>query len=115
MFLCIYIYIYICVCVCVCVCTFFSLFFHSNDDKITFISLYNVLCHVCICLPLTLIGYSCAVNKILFYSILLPPLYLKYVLLFTKYYKYPGLSCSKLTMSLVNDSLKFTSSDTQIC
>ena len=26
-----------------------------------------------------------------------------------------GLSCSKLTMSLVNDSLKFTSSDTQIC
>ena len=27
----------------------------------------------------------------------------------------PGLSCSKLTMSLVNDSLKFASSDTQIC
>ena len=27
----------------------------------------------------------------------------------------PGPSCSKLTMSLVNDSLKFTSSDTQIC
>ena len=26
-----------------------------------------------------------------------------------------GPSCSKLTMSLVNDSLKFTSSDTQIC
>ena len=26
----------------------------------------------------------------------------------------PGLCCSKLTMSLVNDSLKFTSSDTQI-
>ena len=26
-----------------------------------------------------------------------------------------GSSCSKLTMSLVNDSLKFTSSDTQIC
>ena len=26
----------------------------------------------------------------------------------------PGLSCSKLTMSLVNDSLKFTSTDTQI-
>ena len=25
-----------------------------------------------------------------------------------------GPSCSKLTMSLVNDSLKFTSSDTQI-
>ena len=25
------------------------------------------------------------------------------------------ISCSKLTMSLVNDSLKFTSSDTQIC
>ena len=77
-------YIYVCVCVCVfmcvcvyvCVCiwicTFFSLslFFQSNDDKITFISLYNILCHVCICLPLTLIGYSCAVNKILFYSIL---------------------------------------------
>ena len=27
----------------------------------------------------------------------------------------PGPSCSKLSMSLVNDSLKFTSSDTQIC
>ena len=27
----------------------------------------------------------------------------------------PGPSCSKLTSSLVNDSLKFTSSDTQIC
>ena len=26
-----------------------------------------------------------------------------------------GPGCSKLTMSLVNDSLKFTSSDTQIC
>ena len=26
-----------------------------------------------------------------------------------------GPSCSKLTMSLVNDSLKFTSSDTQLC
>ena len=26
-----------------------------------------------------------------------------------------GPSCSKLTMSLVNDLLKFTSSDTQIC
>ena len=26
-----------------------------------------------------------------------------------------GPSCSKLTMSLVNDSLKFTSIDTQIC
>ena len=29
--------------------------------------------------------------------------------------KTSGPSCSKLTMSLVNDSLKFTSSDTQIC
>ena len=29
--------------------------------------------------------------------------------------KISGPSCSKLTMSLVNDSLKFTSSDTQIC
>ena len=29
--------------------------------------------------------------------------------------KQPGPNCSKLTMSLVNDSLKFTSSDTQIC
>ena len=28
--------------------------------------------------------------------------------------KRPGPSCSKLIMSLVNDSLKFTSSDTQI-
>ena len=28
--------------------------------------------------------------------------------------KKPGPSCSKLTTSLVNDSLKFTSSDTQI-
>ena len=27
----------------------------------------------------------------------------------------PVPSCSKLTMSLVNDSLKFTSSDMQIC
>ena len=27
----------------------------------------------------------------------------------------PRPSCSKLTMLLVNDSLKFTSSDTQIC
>ena len=30
-------------------------------------------------------------------------------------YCYTGPSCSKLTMSLVNDSLKFTSIDTQIC
>ena len=30
-------------------------------------------------------------------------------------YQQSGPSCSKLTMSLVNDSLKFTSSDTQIC
>ena len=29
--------------------------------------------------------------------------------------KSSGPICSKLTMSLVNDSLKFTSSDTQIC
>ena len=29
--------------------------------------------------------------------------------------KNSGPSCSKLTASLVNDSLKFTSSDTQIC
>ena len=28
---------------------------------------------------------------------------------------FPGPSCSKLTTSLVNDSLKFTSSDMQIC
>ena len=27
----------------------------------------------------------------------------------------PGPSCSKLTMSLVNDLLKFTSNDMQIC
>ena len=27
----------------------------------------------------------------------------------------PGPSCSKLTTSLVNDSLKFSLSDTQIC
>ena len=33
---------------------------------------------------------------------------------FTPAYR-PGPSCSKLTMSLVNDWLKFTSSDTQIC
>ena len=59
--------IYICICMCMYI---FFLFFQSNDDKITFISLYNVLGHVCICLPLTLIGYSYAVNKILFYSIL---------------------------------------------
>ena len=61
-------YIYICTCICMCMYIFLS-FFQSNDDKITFISLYNVLCHVCIYLPLTLIEY-CAVNKILFYSIL---------------------------------------------
>ena len=30
-------------------------------------------------------------------------------------YDTPGPSCSKLTTSLVNDSLKFTSSDMQIC
>ena len=30
-------------------------------------------------------------------------------------YKLARPSCSKLTMSLVNDLLKFTSSDTQIC
>ena len=29
--------------------------------------------------------------------------------------QFSGPSCSKLTTSLVNDSLKFTSSDTQIC
>ena len=29
--------------------------------------------------------------------------------------KRPGPSCSKLTMSLVYDSLKFSLSDTQIC
>ena len=29
--------------------------------------------------------------------------------------KQSGPSCSKLTTSLVNDSLKFTSSDTQVC
>ena len=28
---------------------------------------------------------------------------------------YPGPSCSKLTMLLVNDLLKFTSNDMQIC
>ena len=30
-------------------------------------------------------------------------------------HKWPGPSCSKLTTSLVNDLLKFTLSDTQIC
>ena len=30
-------------------------------------------------------------------------------------FKHSGPSCSKLTTSLVNDSLKFTSSDIQIC
>ena len=37
---------------------------------------------------------------------------------FMKIYRYASLSgpsCSKLTMSLVNDSLKFTSNDMQIC
>ena len=29
--------------------------------------------------------------------------------------EHTGPGCSKLTTSLVNDSLKFTSSDTQIC
>ena len=32
-----------------------------------------------------------------------------------KFYQLPGPSCSKLTMSLVNDLLKFTLNDTQIC
>ena len=32
-----------------------------------------------------------------------------------EHHKQSGPSCSKLTTSLVNDSLKFTSSDTQIC
>ena len=31
------------------------------------------------------------------------------------HYRRPGPSCSKLTTSLVNDSLKFKSCDTQIC
>ena len=31
------------------------------------------------------------------------------------FYEKAGPSCSKLTTSLVNDSLKFKSSDTQIC
>ena len=31
------------------------------------------------------------------------------------YFDSPGPSCSKLTTSLVNDSLKFSSSDKQIC
>ena len=30
-------------------------------------------------------------------------------------YSFSGLSCSKLTTTLVNNSLKFTSSDMQIC
>ena len=33
----------------------------------------------------------------------------------TEHILFSGPSCSKLTMSLVNDSLKFTSNDTQIC
>ena len=36
-------------------------------------------------------------------------------MLLTKSQLLSGPSCSKLTSSLVNDSLKFTSSDTQIC
>ena len=35
--------------------------------------------------------------------------------LYNKVLQKSGPSCSELTMSLVNDSLKFTSSDTQIC
>ena len=35
-------------------------------------------------------------------------------LVYCKKKNIPGPCCSKLTMSLVNDSLKFTSSDTQI-
>ena len=37
------------------------------------------------------------------------------IFIITKFYKIPGPCCSKLTTSLVNDSLKFTSSDMQIC
>ena len=40
--------------------------------------------------------------------------YLEYWIKQVKTWK-PGPICSKLTMSLVNDSLKFTSSDTQMC
>ena len=36
--------------------------------------------------------------------------YIRFVIIYI-----PGPSCSKLTTSLVNESLKFTSSDTQIC
>ena len=35
--------------------------------------------------------------------------------LYLGYFNSPGPSCSKLTMLLVNDSLKFTWSDMQIC
>ena len=35
--------------------------------------------------------------------------------MFSRIQKCPGPSCSKLMTSLANDSLKFTSSDTQIC
>ena len=37
------------------------------------------------------------------------------IMFFTFCLKKPGPSCSKLTISLVNDLLKFTSSDTQTC
>ena len=51
---------------------FFFFFFHSNDDKITFMALYNVLCHVCICLPLILL------LSFRHHSENLPPSYLPY-------------------------------------
>ena len=47
--------------------------------------------------------------------IVLSVVYAMSVSIITIYHLYPGPNCSKLTMSLVNDSLKFTLSDTQIC
>ena len=40
---------------------------------------------------------------------------MNYLFFSVKENQVPGPSCSKLTMSLVNDMLKFTWSDTQIC
>ena len=71
------------------------------------------------CLPMTLLGLSCLnwANAVLSVTILV--LILRTTSLHIANLEMPqqtpGPSCSKLTTSLVNDSLKFTWSDMQIC
>ena len=77
-------------------CTYSAIFFfllqliHQNKHTYEFLecTFHNTL--------LVSTEFPVALNKVLFFN------------------QSTGPSCSKLTMSLVNDSLKFTSSDTQI-